>query len=65
MSDSTPTGRRTRAGKTSEQKGAKKRAGGRLRIGDNWNVITVIRGKERGKAYLKIVDDGEGVPRDR
>jgi hypothetical protein len=42
MSDSTPTGRRTRAGKTSEQKGAKKRAGGRLRIGDNWNVITII-----------------------
>jgi hypothetical protein len=28
------------------------------------SVITVIRGKERGKAYLKIVDDGEGVPRD-
>ena len=71
----------------------KKRAGGKLRIGDNWNVITiialsqnnplkaiaefvensidarasvitVIRGKERGQAYLKIVDDGEGIPRD-
>ena len=68
-------------------------AGGRLRIGDNWNVITIIalsqnnplkaiaefvensidarastisivRAKERGEPYLKIVDDGEGVPRD-
>ncbi|HVP18736.1 MAG TPA: ATP-binding protein [Spirochaetia bacterium] len=68
-------------------------AGGKLRIGDNWNVITIIalsqnnplkaiaefvensidarastisivRGKERGEPYLKIVDDGEGVPRD-
>ena len=28
------------------------------------SVITVIRGKERGKTYLKIVDDGEGIPRD-
>jgi hypothetical protein len=66
---------------------------GRLRIGDNWNVITIIalsqnnplkaiaefvensidanaktisivRGKERGAPFLKIVDDGEGVPRD-
>ena len=71
----------------------RQRAGGKLRIGDNWNVITIIalsqnnplkaiaefvensidagasvvtiiRGKERGKAYLKIVDDGEGIPRD-
>ncbi len=93
MSDSTSRGRRARAGKVSEKKGAGKRAGGRLRIGDNWNVITIIalsqnnplkaiaefvensidaragvitiiRGKERGKTYLKIVDDGEGVPRD-
>ena len=66
---------------------------GKLRIGDNWNVITIIalsqnnplkaiaefvensidaratsitiiRGKERGEAFLKIVDDGEGIPRD-
>jgi hypothetical protein len=71
----------------------KKGAGGKLRIGDNWNVIriialsqgnplkaiaefvensidaragsvTIIRGKERGEAYLKIVDDGEGIPPD-
>ena len=66
---------------------------GKLRIGDDWNAITiialsqsnplkaiaefvensidarartvtVIRGKERGESYLKIVDDGEGIPRD-
>jgi len=66
---------------------------GKLRIGDNWNVITIIalsqnnplkaiaefvensidakartitiiRGKERGETYLKLVDDGEGIPRD-
>lgn len=64
---------------------------GRLRIGDDWNAITIIalsqnnplkaiaefvensidakaknvtiiRGKERGSQYLKIVDDGEGIP---
>ncbi|HYW82557.1 MAG TPA: ATP-binding protein, partial [Spirochaetia bacterium] len=95
MSDLTPSGRRTRARKTSspDQRGTNRRAGGKLRIGDNWNVITiialsqnnplkaiaefvensidarasvitVIRGKERGKTYLKIVDNGEGIPRD-
>ncbi|MBE3133180.1 MAG: ATP-binding protein, partial [Acidobacteria bacterium] len=66
---------------------------GRLRIGDNWNAITIIalsqnnplkaiaefvensidahahsvtiiRGKERGEPYLKVVDDGDGIPRD-
>ncbi|HTU03834.1 MAG TPA: ATP-binding protein, partial [Candidatus Sulfotelmatobacter sp.] len=70
-----------------------KGGGGKLRIGDNWNVITIIalsqnnplkaiaefvensidakarsitiiRGKEKGETYLKIVDDGEGIPRD-
>ncbi len=70
-----------------------KGGGGKLRIGDNWNVITIIalsqnnplkaiaefvencidakartitiiRGRERGETYLKIVDDGEGIPRD-
>lgn len=24
--------------------------------------ITIIRGKERGQHYLRIVDDGEGIP---
>ncbi len=66
---------------------------GRLRIGDDWNAITIIalsqsnplkavaefvenaidaharhvtitRGREHGMHYLRIADDGEGVPRD-
>jgi hypothetical protein len=78
---------------------ARKKAGsagatGRLRIGDDWNAISIIalsqenplkavaefvensidararhvavtRGRERGEHFLSIVDDGEGVPRDR
>jgi hypothetical protein len=64
---------------------------GKLRIGDNWNAITIIalsqnsplkaiaefvensidarardvtivRGRERGEIYLKVIDDGEGIP---
>lgn len=64
---------------------------GRLRIGDDWNAITIIalsqnnplkaiaefvensidaqasqvtiiRGKEHGQHYLKIIDDGNGIP---
>ncbi len=67
---------------------------GRLRIGDDWNAITIIalsqssplkaiaelvensidakahtvtitRGREHGRYFLAIRDDGEGVPRDR
>ena len=67
--------------------------GGKLRIGDDWNAIsiialsqanplkavaefvencidararnvTIVRGKERGGFYLRIADDGEGIPRD-
>src|SRR3989338_2418464 len=66
---------------------------GRLRIGDDWNAITIIalsqnnplkaiaefvensidagagnvtivRGKEKGEHYLKVIDDGKGIPRD-
>lgn len=66
---------------------------GKLRIGDDWNAIsiialsqsnplkavaefvensidakarevTIVRGKEKGRHYLRIVDDGEGIPRD-
>ena len=66
---------------------------GRLRIGDDWNAITIIalsqnnplkaiaefvensidahakhvtiiRGREKGRYYLKIVDDGDGIPCD-
>lgn len=67
---------------------------GRLKIGDDWNAITIIalsqssplkaiaelvensidakahmvtitRGREHGRYFLAIRDDGEGVPRDR
>ncbi len=69
------------------------RSDGKLRIGDNWNAITIIarsqtnplkavaefvensidarakhvvitRGKKTGEFYLKVSDDGEGIPRD-
>ncbi len=72
---------------------AKGQARGRLRIGDDWNAITIIalsqsnplkaiaelvensidararnvtitRGRESGRHFLAIRDDGEGVPRD-
>lgn len=68
-------------------------ARGRLKIGDDWNAITIIalsqnnplkaiaefvensidagagsvtllRGKEKGAHYLKVIDDGRGVPCD-
>lgn len=75
---------------------AKKRASGtdkgRLRIGDDWNAITIIalsqsnplkavaelvensidagarhvtitRGRERGEHFLRILDDGQGIPK--
>lgn len=67
------------------------KSSGKLRIGDNWNAITIIalsqnnplkaiaefvensidarakhitivRGRERGEPYLKVIDDGNGVP---
>ncbi len=82
-----------RAKKKSPLPRAREGARGRLRIGDNWNAITIIalsqnnplkaiaefvensidarartitiiRGKEHGESYLKIIDDGEGIPRD-
>jgi hypothetical protein len=69
------------------------RQSGKLRIGDDWNAITIIalsqqsplkavaelvensidahagnivvtRGKEKGQHYLRIRDDGDGIPRD-
>jgi hypothetical protein len=69
------------------------RQGGKLRIGDDWNAITIIalsqqsplkavaefvensidaraskitlyRGREKGEPFLRIVDDGDGIPRD-
>ena len=76
----------------SQAKSAKAVASGRLRIGDQWNAITIIalsqsnplkavaelvensidaraksivitRGKEKGRHYLRVRDDGEGVRR--
>ena len=64
-----------------------------MRIGDDWNAITIIalsqnnplkavaefvensidakasgvtivRGKEKGEHYLKVIDDGSGIPVD-
>ncbi len=76
----------------SRQKKAKKEAsGGKLRIADHWNAISIIansqanplkavaefvencidararqiviiRGKKKGEFYLKVSDDGEGIP---
>jgi len=66
---------------------------GKLRIGDNWNAITIIatsqsnplkaiaefvensidahaknvtivRGRQGGQPYLRVTDDGDGIPRD-
>ena len=74
---------------TARKVGVKK---GRLRIGDDWNAITIIalsqqnplkavaelvenaidaharhvtitRARERGEHYLRITDDGDGIPR--
>ncbi len=71
----------------------KTRARGKLKIGDDWNAITIIalsrsnplkaiaelvensidakartvaiaRGREHGRHFLAVRDDGEGVPRD-
>jgi len=68
-----------------------KKSQGRLRIGDDWNAITIIalsqnnplkaiaefvensidaqarhvtiiRGKEHSQQYLKVIDDGQGIP---
>lgn len=68
-----------------------KKSQGRLRIGDDWNAITIIalsqnnplkaiaefvensidaqarhvtiiRGKEHDQQYLKVIDDGQGIP---
>ncbi len=70
-----------------------RRQSGKLRIGDDWNAITIIaqsqqsplkavaelvensidaragnivitRGKEKGQHYLRITDDGIGIPKD-
>jgi len=74
-----------------EPKVRKEKVSGHLRIGDDWNAITIIalsqnnplkavaefvensidakarhitiiRGREKGQHYLKIIDDGAGIP---
>ena len=76
-----------------QKRGTSARQSGKLRIGDDWNAITiiahsqqsplkavaefvensidahagkvtVIRGKDKGGPYLRIVDDGAGIPCD-
>ncbi len=76
-----------------KDRGESSRTRGRLKIGDDWNAITIIalsqssplkaiaelvensidakarkvtitRGREHGRHFLAIRDDGEGVPRD-
>jgi hypothetical protein len=80
-------------GVRSDDAGGRRERRGRLKIGDNWNAITIIalsqssplkaiaepvensidakarsititRGREQGRHFLAIRDDGEGVPRD-
>lgn len=77
--------------KSATNKSVRMKHRGRLRIGDDWNAITIIalsqtnplkaiaefiensidaqakhitiiRGKERGEQYFKIIDDGQGIP---
>lgn len=76
-----------------KKRGSGSGSSGRLRIGDNWNAITIIalsqsnplkaiaefvensidagarnitimRGKEKGESFIRIVDDGEGIRKD-
>ena len=78
---------------TETTKSSRNRQSGKLRIGDDWNAIsiialsqsnplkavaefvensidararnvTIVRGREKGKSFLRITDDGDGVPRD-
>ncbi len=84
---------RTTATKKSAKKKAVNESSGKLRIGNDWNAIsiialsqsnplkavaefvensidahaqhiTIIRGREKGKSYLRIIDDGDGLPTD-
>ncbi len=79
--------------KTTSKKRQSKSKSGKLRIGDDWNAITIIalsqsnplkavaefvensidaharniiitRGREHNEPYLRIMDDGDGVPKD-
>ena len=90
MAPRTTTGKRTTRARSGTRSSARARNGGKLRIGDHWNAITIIalsqnsplkaiaefvensidanaknvtivRGREQGEHYLRVVDDGEGI----
>ena len=90
MPPRTTTRKRTGRPPSSTRSSARARTGGKLRIGDHWNAITIIalsqnsplkaiaefvensidanarnvtivRGREQGEHYLRVVDDGEGI----
>ena len=90
MAPRTTTRRRAGRPRGGVRSSARPRNGGKLRIGDQWNAITIIalsqnsplraiaefvensidanarnvtivRGREQGEHYLRVVDDGEGI----
>ena len=90
MAPRTTTRKRTSRPRSGTRSSPRARNGGKLRIGDHWNAITIIalsqnsplkaiaefvensidanaknvtivRGREQGEHYLRVVDDGEGI----
>ena len=90
MAPRTTTPKRTGRARSGARSSSRTRNGGKLRIGDHWNAITIIalsqnsplkaiaefvensidanasnvtivRGREQGEHYLRVVDDGEGI----
>ena len=90
MAPPTTTRKRTGRPRGGTRSSSRARNGGKLRIGDHWNAITIIalsqnsplkaiaefvensidanarnvtivRGREQGEHYLRVVDDGEGI----
>ena len=90
MAPRTTTRKRTGRPRSGTRSSSRARNGGKLRIGDHWNAITIIalsqnsplkaiaefvensidanastvtivRGREQGEHYLRVVDDGEGI----
>ena len=90
MAPRTTTRKRTGRPRSGARSSSRARNGGKLRIGDHWNAITIIalsqnsplkaiaefvensidanasnvtivRGREQGEHYLRVVDDGEGI----
>ncbi|MBW2366637.1 MAG: hypothetical protein JRH15_01995 [Deltaproteobacteria bacterium] len=49
--------------KSAQKKRKKGTVTGKLRIADHWIVIS--RGKKKGEFYLKVSDDGDGIPKDQ